>query len=61
MTSTVIIRAHCSANKEVKVKIDDGDAAESFTLQDGESAERYIYDDREISVKEVLKQTTDKE
>lgn len=58
MTTTVKIEAHVSKEKEVRVKItaECGDTAgEEFTLQDGESATRYVYDDREISVKEVVK------
>lgn len=58
MTTTVIIKAHCSSDKEVKVAINDnvtGTNVENFTVQDGETAERYVYDGREISVLEVLK------
>lgn len=58
MTTTVIVKAHCANNKEVQVKITDiatGTEVDSFTLQDGEQADRVVYDDRELTVKEVLK------
>ena len=55
MTTTVIIKAHCSSDKEVKVIVRDKLTGEDFTLQDGETAEHYVYDEREISVQEVLK------
>lgn len=55
MTSTVIIKAHCAATKEVRVQIIDGPTGETLVLQDGETAERYVYDAREISVREVEK------
>lgn len=56
MTSTVKITAHCSKDKEVQVKVTDkGNTVEEFAVQDGESAERHIYDDREVSAKEVVK------
>ena len=58
MTTTVIIRAHCGGNKEVRVAINDnvtGSEVENFRLQDGEKAERSVYDGREISVTEILK------
>lgn len=44
--------AHCGSNKQVEVKL-NGDTVK--TLQDGESTELYIYDDREVSAKEVIK------
>ncbi len=58
MTTTVIIKAHLSTTKEVRVTINDnvsGTKLEEFTLQDGETAERYVYDGREINVLEVTK------
>lgn len=58
MTTTVIIKAHCAPNKEVRITINDNDSGtkvEELTLQDGEIAERYAYDGREISVREVAK------
>ena len=54
MTTTVIVHAHCSADKKVRVQIaDEGEFAQEFFLSDGETAERYAYDGREISVREV--------
>ncbi len=56
MTTNVIVNAHCSDTKEVKVSItDNGDSVEEITLQDGESVDRCVYDGLEISVKEVEK------
>lgn len=56
MTTTVTIVSHCSAEREVLVKITGtGGPDEVFTLQDGVKAERYVYDSREISVREVVK------
>jgi len=56
MTTTVKIIASLSSSKEVHVQVvDNGSTVEEFTLQDGETAERYVYDDREISVREVMK------
>lgn len=59
MPTTVTIQAHCSDDKEVVIAIHSiprGQFYEKFVLNDGESTERYVYDDRTISVTEVLKQ-----
>lgn len=58
MTTTVSITAHCSPDKQVQVNISDKQSKavlEEFTIQDSEFAERYVYDDREITISEVLK------
>ena len=56
MTSVVAITAHCSDAKEVHVVVTDaGSLVEELNLANGEKAERYAYDDRVISVKEVVK------
>ena len=56
MTTTIIVHAHCSADKEVFVAITDGDeSVEEFVLQDGESADRAVYDGRELRVKERMR------
>ena len=56
MTTAVFVRAHCATNKEVKITISAPDTAdEVVTLQDGEKFERSVYDEKVISVKEVLK------
>lgn len=56
MTSTVIVRAHCSNDKQVRVVISDkGEKVEEFKLMDGQEAERYVYDGREVVVFEELK------
>lgn len=58
MTTEVTILAHCSAEKEVRVKITDNGTTEEFTLQDGGKAKRFLYEGREISVQEVEKVRT---
>ncbi len=56
MTSVVSISAHCGDTKEVHVVVTDaGSLVEDFHIANGEKAERYAYDDRVISVKEVVK------
>jgi len=56
MTTTVKVEAHCSTSVEVKVQIiDKGNVDAVDVLQDGESKDYTIYDDREITVKEVPK------
>lgn len=52
MTTTVKVTAHCATNKQVEVSVNE---KLELVLQDGESSEIYAYDDRVISVKEVLK------
>ena len=54
MTSVVTISAHCGDAKEVRVTI-TGAQPEEFTIANGENVERFAYDDRVISVKEVVK------
>jgi hypothetical protein len=54
MTTTVIIKAHCSPDKQVKIGISGG-TPEEVILQDGEVHETVVYDDREVSIKEELK------
>lgn len=57
MTSTVIVKAHCSPDKRVKVtltdKVRDGFAGTMCLLKDGEEKELYVYDERTIEVREV--------
>ena len=55
MTTTVKVEAHLSSEKEVRVSINTENTGEVYILQDGENGEYYVYDDREISVKEVVK------
>ena len=56
MTSSLKITAHCSSNKQVVVEIQNTySGTETMFLQDGETVEKSIYDDRILSVKEVLK------
>lgn len=53
MTTTVIIQAHCSPDKEVRVVRTDPE--EVTILQDGETLSQVVYDERTIVVAEFLK------
>ena len=60
MTTTVRVMAHCASNKEVVVTIKEANAdidlpLEVFVLQDGETADHVVFDDRVISIREVVK------
>jgi hypothetical protein len=61
MTTTVIIQAHCASTKEVVVELVNDDYPEMpyevFSLQDGETAQRVVYDNRQITVREVPKES----
>lgn len=57
MTTKVTINAHCASNKDVIVTIADAEKViEVNTLRDGESIERVVYDNKEITVKEVIRE-----
>ena len=54
MTTTVKVFAHCSDDEMVRVTVRDGtEHLEELFLKSGEEAERYVYDDREITVREI--------
>ena len=52
MTSKIEVTAHCDGTKQVEVSLD---GKLDTVLQDGESVVLHIYDDREVSAKEVAK------
>lgn len=52
MTSSVKVTAHCGNGKQVEVKL-NGQVAE--VLENGESIEFHIYNDREVSAREIPK------
>ena len=58
MTSQVIVHAHCGDNKEVHVEV-TGDqylaGNKVNVLQNGEKLELSVFDDKAVTVKEVLK------
>ncbi len=55
MTTVINVVACCNNEKEVLVRILDNDGVvETFTLQNGENIETHVYDDRKITVQEVL-------
>lgn len=57
VTTNVFIQARCGDNKVVKVVVkDEVNIVEEYTLQDQEDKEIIVYDEREVSVKEVLKE-----
>lgn len=61
MTTVVTIKAHCSSDKEVVGAVFDlingePQIIETFELQDGEVVEKLVYDGRQVSVQEVLKE-----
>ncbi len=54
MTSTVIVKAHCSKNKRVEVQTDSGNGIFiGKYLQDGEVWEGVVYDEKSIRVTEI--------
>lgn len=56
MTTTVIVEAHCDDKTEVSIVRGSENTGESYVLQDGETKELYVYDDFQITVREVPKQ-----
>lgn len=58
MTSSVKINAHCANNKEVHIEI-SGDPCGNDgvkVIQDGESLELSVYDNKSVTIKEVIKE-----
>lgn len=57
MTTTVKIEAHCGTDTEVQVNIQDQSTGldKTMILRDGESSEEHVYDNKQITVKEVKK------
>ncbi len=55
MTTVVKVRACCSKEKQVEVTVNSAAGREHYVLQDGEEKELYAYDDRVVTVNEVLK------
>lgn len=56
MTTTVKIEAHCGTDTVVQVGIQNrpgGGEDKTVTLKDGEKWEDVVYDDKQITVKEV--------
>ncbi len=56
MTSSVKITAHCASTKEVQITVTTDATGEVYKLQDGQSVEFYVYDDRTVTVREVVKE-----
>jgi len=51
MTTTVIIKAHCSIDKEVKVRLTDtGELSKEYSLQNNDTSSHVVFDDIVISV-----------
>lgn len=55
MTTTVIVEAHCSKEKEVQIIIDNGDTGNTEVIQNGETWRGAVYDLKSIKVQEVKK------
>lgn len=59
MTTTVIINAHCTSDKEVVFSIIDqnknNEEILSGILQDGETSHQAVFDGRQIRIEERLK------
>lgn len=59
MTTQIKVIAHCSSDKQVKVRqydVNTGDESGVWLLNDGDQREYVVFDDRAISVCEVLKE-----
>lgn len=62
MTSVIKVAAHCSAEKEVVVKVFDAishEVKEEVVLQDGQTAEKHVYDNLIVTATERLRVETD--
>jgi len=55
MTTTVIVQAHCTPDKEVEITFID----DKVTIQTDETFECVVYGDKVVSVREVLKTTAE--
>ena len=55
MTTTVTVEAHCGSEKEVHIEIkENGDSTK--VLQNGDKHVLHVYDNKSVTVTEVLKQ-----
>ncbi len=54
MTTTVKVSAHCGADTEVQIDFADG---HQVFLENGDTYETYVYGDKEVTIKEVPKET----
>lgn len=56
MTTTITVAAHCNPDTEVQVTVTDSRFAtpELTILQDGETTEKVVFDDRSITIREVM-------
>ncbi|HEX7644869.1 MAG TPA: hypothetical protein VF450_26400 [Noviherbaspirillum sp.] len=58
MTTTVIVKAHCAATKEVHVNRKSEHSEDpTVVLQDGQEHSCVVYDSLSVEVKEVEKKT----
>lgn len=56
MTTSVKVSAYCSDTKQVNIAVtENGSVIETKVLQDGESTDLAVYDNRTVTVLEVLK------
>ena len=55
MTTTVTVEAHCGNEKEVHIEIkENGDSTK--VLQNGDKHVLHVYDNKSVTVREILKQ-----
>lgn len=59
MTTNVTIQAHCGEGKEVVVSMQEGRYGENHVLEDGEEKTLYAFDERVVTVKERVKESTE--
>lgn len=56
MTTTVTVEAHCVSEKEVHIEIKENcDSSTKVVLQNGDKYVLYVYDNKSVTVTEVLK------
>lgn len=57
VTTTIKIDAHCADDTQVEIQIATGspEGFERVVIQDGESHELHVYDEREVTIREVKK------
>lgn len=55
MTTTVTVEAHCVSEKEVHIEIKENCDSTKVVLQNGDKHVLYVYDNKSVTVTEVLK------
>ena len=55
MTTTATVEVHCSSEKEVHIEIKENGDSTTKVLQNGDKHVLYVYDNKSVTVTEVLK------